>query len=438
MRRRERASKLKFRLLQALVRRRYRDIDESVREMTGADPFAASRARLGKLLSFAAGHNEHYAGLLAKSRELERLPILTKDVIRRKFAALQSTGPTAARYENTSGGSTGRPVVLIQDAAYALQAEATHEYYFREFLGVERYAVRNAWLWGSDRDLAAVKPWRKRIGCYLQNRLLLDTFEMTNDRRWLEHVERLRSWRPHYVAGYAGSLHQMARAARKHGVRLPRPRFLHSAAEMLRDFMREEIEERFGAKAYDYYGSREVGAIAGECRAGRRHVFIMNNVVEIVDDAGRPAGDGEEGRIIVTNLHNYSMPLIRYDVGDTGAMRFDPCGCGSPLPVLEKLTGRVTDHFRSRDGGVVHGEFFTHLFYFRSWIEQFQVDQVDYDHLRVSVVRRAGIDEDGVAEVEAGIRGAMGRGCRVEWRYVDRIPKTAQGKHRFTRCLLDE
>lgn len=157
MRRRERVSELKFRLLRTLVRRHYRDVDESVREMIGSDPFVTSRARLGKLLSFAAGHNEYYAGLMAKSRELERLPILTKDVIRREFTALQSTGPTAARYENTSGGSTGRPVVLIQDAAYALQAEATQEYYFREFLGVERYAVRNAWLWGSDRDLAAAK-----------------------------------------------------------------------------------------------------------------------------------------------------------------------------------------------------------------------------------------------------------------------------------------
>ena len=195
----------------------------------------------------------------------------------------------------------------------------------------------------------------------------------------------------------------MAKVARRHNVRLYRPRFVYSAAETLRDFMREEIEEQFNAKEFDFYGSREVGAVAGECRYGRRYVFIMNNVVEILPDrhgsatspevadhpAQSPARRGDEappeGRILVTNLHTRAFPLIRYEIGDTGAMGAEPggCPCGSPLPTLAKLTGRVSDHFVRRDGALVDGEYFTHLLYFRPWVESFRVDQLAHGHIRV-------------------------------------------------------
>ena len=225
----------------------------------------------------------------------------------------------------------------------------------------------------------------------------------------------------------------MAKVARRHNVRLYRPRFVYSAAETLRDFMREEIEEQFNAKVFDFYGSREVGAVAGECRYGRRYVFIMNNVVEILPDrhgsatspevadhpAQSPARRGDEappeGRILVTNLHTRAFPLIRYEIGDTGAMGAEPggCPCGSPLPTLAKLTGRVSDHFVRRDGALVHGEYFTHLFYFRPWVESFRVDQLAHGHIRARVAPSGQVDEDDVAEI---IQDPGGDGRRVQRR----------------------
>ena len=297
--------------------------------------------------------------------------------------------------------------------------------------------MKSVWLWGSERDLLEIDSWRTKVALFLQNQLFLNTFQ-TSEQRWLEYIDRIRSYRPYYVAGYAGSLYQIARVARKYNVRLYQPEFVYSAAEMLRDFMRKEIEEQFNVKMYDYYGSRDVGAIAGECSMGRRHVFIMNNLVEILDDTGCPVGDGEEGKIIITNLHNYSMPMIRYDIGDVGVMSADGCGCGSSLPVLERLTGRITDHFRLRDGRLIHGEFFTHLFYFRDWVEQFQIDQLDYDYLRISVVPNLTIDEHDRDVISENIRTVMGKECKLEWLCVDKIKTTPQGKYIFTRCLIDQ
>lgn len=464
--------KLRFRTYVLRHPGSYGDYYGLIKRMSTADPAAMSASLLTDLLTSVCDANEYYRGafsghLPSNWRDLpvegilNKLPTLTKQHLRDHFAALHTAGEFPDTYRNTSGGSTGQPVVLTQDTNYSSWSNAAQGYYFREFLGVDMNDVKNIWLWGSERDLP-----RRRDGLagnrhpevFWRNQTLLNTFHATTDERWLDYIDFIARHRPYYVAGYAGSLYQMAKVARRHNVRLYRPKFVYSAAETLRDFMREEIEAQFNARVFDYYGSREVGAIAGECRSGRRHVFTMNNVVEVVPDptgsgnatptqvSSDPAPptmhqDGEpppEGRILVTNLHNRAFPLIRFEIGDTGAMDADPatCPCGSRLPILDKLTGRVSDHFVRRNGALVHGEYFTHLFYFRPWVETFRVDQLAYDQIRVRVARSGPVDEDDVAEITSKIRAAMDDGCNVEWDYVDQIETSPQGKHLYTRSYV--
>ena len=219
-----------------------------------------------------------------------------------------------------------------------------------------------------------------------------------------------------------------------------KPKFVYSSAETLQPFMRELIEEVFGCKVYDFYGSREVGAIAGECSHGKMHIFSFNNLVEVVDFSGNPVAPGEEGRVIITTLHNYSMPLIRYDIGDTARLGEAPCSCGSPLPVIEEITGRITDHFLTRDGGLVHGEYFSHLFYFKRWVAEFQVVQEDFDLIKIYFVKNLNFTppSQDIEDIEKKIRLVMGEDCKIEWIEVKVIPPTPQGKRLFTRSLLWE
>ena len=419
-------------------RRFYRNYTKRIREMSLGDPHSSSSEHLSRLLAFVREHNEYYSQGLSQGGDMESLPILTKDIIRQRFKSLQSVplGPNA--YKNSSGGSTGRPVTVIQDGHYLSWSNATKGYYFREFLGVEMNTVKNVWLWGSERDSLQLRERgiRNRIEHFLSNKIFLNTFE-ADDMRWLEYIEIIRRFRPYYIAGYAGSLYQIARVARDYNVQLYQPTFVYSSAEMLRDFMRSVIEEQFNAKVYDYYGSREVGAIAGECVVGNRHVFSMNNVVEVFDDNDCPVGVGSEGRLIVTNLHNYSLPMIRYEIGDTGELTSQVCACGSTLPVLKQLSGRTTDHFILASGKLVHGEFITHLFYFRDWVDQFQVDQVQYDRLRIRIVLCGAVNEDDIQDITYKIRLVMGENCSLDWDYVDSIDRSPQGKFLFTRCLID-
>ena len=140
----------------------FQNYSKRINELTHRDPLSISPERLAKLLSFVQDSNEYYSRLLSQGGGLESLPVLTKEIIRRHFGELQSLPQGSRAFRNSSGGSTGRPVTLIQDANYVSWLNSTRGYYFREFLGIEMNTVKNVWLWGSDRDSLQLKENRIR------------------------------------------------------------------------------------------------------------------------------------------------------------------------------------------------------------------------------------------------------------------------------------
>jgi phenylacetate-CoA ligase len=413
---------------------------EEYRELINRHPAAELRNDLLiRLLRFCQEQNPYYRAVLAGKTitvdTFAELPVLTKALIGTRFDDLRSDGLKIKTYLNSSGGSTGLPVTLLQDSEYANWSGACEAQYFREFLNVAPHRVKKVVLWGSERDTFGQRNLRATLSNWLSNTVFLNTFDISR-RDLLEYVERINECRPHFIKGYAGSLYEISRVINSHKLTVHSPKFVCSSAEMLRDFMRREIEQAFNAKVYDFYGSREVGPIAGECGHGRKHIFVYNNIVETVDDDGNTLNNGLVGRILVTNLHNYSMPLLRYDIGDTGSMSDVPCPCGSDLPYLVELKGRITDHFKTKDGSLVHGEYFTHLFYFRPWVAEFQVNQLELDHIQICIVKNLPPDDADIRDIESKIRLVMGDDCKLTWEYLECIPRTAQGKHLFTRSLV--
>ena len=212
-----------------------------------------------------------------------------------------------------------------------------------------------------------------------------------------------------------------------------------SAAGTLHDVQRELIERVFGAPVFNRYGSREVGDMACECDQHRGlHVSTPTHYIEIVRDGGTAARPGEIGEVLVTLLTNFAMPLIRYRIGDLAAWSEEPCTCGRAWPLLKSVVGRVTDTFLTAKGTRIHGEYFTHLFYFRDWIRQFQVVQVGYDEILLKVVLKDGMlnlpesKKYEVQEIEQKTRLVMGPACRIDWQVTSEISPTASGKRRYT------
>jgi phenylacetate-CoA ligase len=332
---------------------------ELLRQIQSADR-AASLQLLASLLDHARAAVPFYSGTWRADpdplAQLSRLPVVTKSMLRRNYGRFESSDLHRREWwTNSSGGSTGEPLTLIQDRNFMNWRIASEAFYYRRFLGQEFDTTPTVVLWGSERDLFSRLSRKARLWSWLTRTTFLNSFRTTSAdmRRYVEIINRKR---PVLVRGYAGSLYELARFVKAQRLRLVSPRVIYSSAETLTPAMRQVIEEVFGAPVFDFYGSREVGAIAGQCERGAMHLFVFNNWVEVVDEKNQPVGPGQQGRILVTTLHNYAMPLIRYDIGDTAVLGDAYCPCGSNLPTLSRLTGRVTDLFLTRDGTLVHGE----------------------------------------------------------------------------------
>lgn len=368
-----------------------------------------------------------------------KIPILTKDIIRGNFDELISRDHNSRGwYFNKTGGSTGEPLKFIQDAQFKEYAERRERYYFKEMLKIDPDRTRKIILWGSEKDILRQRnTLKQRMSNWIKKTVFLNSFRMSEDDME-RYVGRINAYKPAYMRGYASSLFQLSRYINEKGRKVYSPQIIVSAAETLRDDMRRSIEMAFRAKVYDFYGSRDVGGIAGECAEGLKHIFSFWNHVEILND-GKPAGEGESGSVIVTNLFNYSMPFIRYDIGDKAVVGPAKCLCGNKLPTLKKVTGRVTDDFIKEDGTVVPAEFFIHFIGVvcnDGAIKKFQVIQESYKKIRISVVLKNTGDKLFTRDIEEKIRLAMGGDCEILWDVVGDIGKTSQGKYIYTRSLV--
>ena len=165
------------------------------------------------------------------------------------------------------------------------------------------------------------------------------------------------------------------------------------------------------------------------------HLFTFANLVEIVKPDLSPCKPGELGRLLCTTLHNYTMPLLRYDLGDV-ATAGGQCDCGCTLPVIGNIEGRVTDRLRSASGDDVHGYYFVYHLLRRDWVDEFQVVQTELDRVIIHFTARAEPDHSDMASVEKAYREKLGESCRIEWRQQTELPRTPQGKQLQVRNLI--
>jgi len=371
--------------------------------------------------------------------KFNKIPILTKDVIRKNYQKLVSKDYEKRRwYHNYSGGSTGEPLRFIQDIHYQKWFRATWKYY-KNMIGINDNNPKNLLIWGSDRDIFNSKwAFRELVNNWLTNTKFLNSFKMNKDIME-EYIKIINSFKPIFITGYAGSLYELCRYAERKNYKLFSPKVIISAAETLRDDMRKKIENIFGTKLSDFYGSREAAGLAGEGKYGSLHIFNFNNIIEILDKNNRPVKENEEGRVIITNLHNYSMPLIRYEIGDMAVLGSKGCNCGNPLPTLKEITGRTIEHFLKENGDFIPTEFFIYLFivyYNKGFIEKFQVIQEEYKTIRILIVPIVKMSNPDKKDIEDKIKTVMGNDVKIIWEFVDDIPKTRSGKHLYIKCEI--
>jgi phenylacetate-CoA ligase len=240
-------------------------------------------------------------------------------------------------------------------------------------------------------------------------------------------LPELRAFAPAVLYGFAGHLLHLGRAA----AGSLRPRLVFTSGEMLDEHTRSSIEAAFGAAVLDVYGCTEVKEIAWECP--RREGYHVNADWLLLEVQPTGAGDdGRRGTLLVTCLYNRAMPLLRYQVGDTGEMIERACSCGRGLPLARPTLGRSVDYITLEDGAIVPPYDLTMAIRSIAGMRQFQIVQRTISWLEVLVVPRPEFGDASGREIQEHLRPVL-HGLTAEVRVVDDIAPEPSGKYRIVR-----
>lgn len=396
--------------------------------------------KLNDLLSFAADNVPHYQEALRTPRAndqqdpmawLTDVPLLDKEVLQQHPERLHGRLEGRTTIKST-GGSTGEPVALLKTAGGVAVERACTWFGLGWFgIAVGDPSVR---FWGT--PLTPPRRLRFKLADVAMNRIHVSAFAL-EESDLAEYYERIKRFQPHWFYGYATLIDLLAEwieATGRDGTVLGL-RAIVPTSEPLSEAQRERVTRVFGAPIQNEYGCGEVGAIAYECERGLLHTMTESVVVEVLTGDGRPAGPGEEGEVLVTDLNNYAMPLIRYRLGDQ-AVRGGDCKCGRPFPTLERVVGRVHDVVFTPAGKRWHGE---KMDYLMSAVHQdvfpfrrYQVVQQETDLLEVRLVSEEPVPEAARRLIEEYVRDRLD-GMRAHVRRVDRIERSPSGKLRLVK-----
>lgn len=394
--------------------------------------------RLQALLQQAAAQVPYYRGVfrhagfdparLTSVADLQRLPFLTKALIRTHEPALRHERAQRLARFNT-GGSSGEPLVFYIGAE-RVSHDVAAKWRATRWWGVD-IGDPEIVVWGSPIELGSqdrIRAWRDR----LMRTTLLPAFEMS-EARLDEFVRTIRARRPAMLFGYPSALSHIARHAEARGQRMDdlgiRVAFVTS--ERLYDDQRAAIARVFGCRVANGYGGRDAGFIAHECPEGGMHLTAEDIVVEIVDGEGRVLPHGQSGEIVVTHLATRDFPFIRYRTGDVAVLSGRRCACGRGLPLLEEIQGRTTDFVVAADGTVMHGLALIYFLRDLPWVQQFKIVQESLLRTRILVVADGELDAARQADIVHKAQARLGAQVDVVVERVAEIPAEKSGKYRY-------
>jgi phenylacetate-CoA ligase len=408
---------------------------------------ARQNIQIQRLLEYANTHVPYYQDLFDKigfhpadfgddPATFFELPLLTKQVARENHERLITTEEQNRRVlvGVDTGGTTGEPLRLMQGPAYR-DFNTAHIYHKMSWSGWQ-VGDPQAWLWGRAVVGRGAKPSiANRVKNRLVHRLESNAFHLTRER--LEKFASLLERKSGCVIwSYVSSMVQFAQFLQQRGHHI-HARAVFTAGEPLFDHQRAFIEETLGCHVYDNYSCVEVGSIACECpRHEGLHITMRNCHVEVLRD-GKPVIDGAEGEFVLTNLTNYGFPLIRYRIEDRGRKSAQLCSCGRGLPMLEIVQGRFVDQFKTRDGRLVWGGFINPMVPTLGPIKQYQIVQKSVDDLVFRVISDGPIDDGKFQDLRQAVKTVLGDDVEATLEYVDSLPSTPTGKHRYMISEVD-
>ena len=397
--------------------------------------------KLNLLLEYAYANVPYYKDILnnigignkgvKNLEELKMLPIIKKDDLRNNYSLFIPENEVNYTIGSTSG-STGEPLIYrksnnskVIEMALVLQ--------FEKNMGIE-IGDSKLLIWGGI-EMNPYKKTKRYIKNYIYNYDYYNNYNINNDNI-SKLVDKLYKKHYAYYRSYPSTMALVANEITNRKEEFHnRPNAISVSVETLMKSDRDIIEKVFGKTLYDQYGCGEVNSVAFECseHQGLHHAF-EHSIIEVLDDNNN---DSKSGRLIITNLDNYAMPLIRYENGDIITLAEQKCPCGRESILISEIQGRIFDKIVGINGKIVHGGFFDDLILeSNAKINKWQIVQRDIDCLRLYYISNNDISMDSKNYIENHIKKQLGLNTKVIFEKKDYLMPEVNGKYKFVKSLL--
>lgn len=363
--------------------------------------------------------------------DFRSVPILTKDDFRRNMAKLYATNLSHRKIQAKTSGSTGLPLSFYKDPTTSAYHRAA---IFRgqRWYGVDIGSLQ-ARLWGvplnsTQRNIMFFKD-------VLLNRFRAREVSLSPEVLF-NFYSKMCTKKPEYLKGYPSMIYQFALFLRDNNINAKhlKLKLIECTAENIHDYYRPVIYDVFGLEPVSQHGCAEVGIISFQCPSGGHHI-MADCIYEEYVDPFPPTAEDDSKEILVTDLHNYSLPILRYRLEDKVVPTTDYCSCRRGLPLFKKIIGRSIDFLLGTNGKYLHASIFTYIMKAISdeggGIAQFKVYQTQLDQLLVMIVKDKHFENDILNYFTQQIHNFLGNDVQIKYEFVEHIPREISGKLRY-------
>lgn len=411
--------------------------------------------KLKRLLIHAFEHSVYYREQFEQSGfnpynfnqigQIKKIPILTKQDLRDNLAVIidrAKCNPKQLRqnqcsdnlFHSISGGTTGPSIDVFNDQkslaekyAAQLRFDSWSGWQIGDWFGL---------IWPAVVDHHRLKKSLKsKLKNYFHDRIIaLQQTTIEKDEFGACFAE-IQARRATLIRGFPYQVVEGAAYCSSNHLHFPYLKGLITTGEPLYTNQRQAIENAFDCKVFDSYRTREMGCVAQECEENNGYHISADTVyVETIPIDGSLSLENavvNNGKILITDLTNFSAPLIRYEIGDVGSISERSCACGRGLPLLEDIGGRISDLLFTPEGKKVSPvTIIPNLFHLIGIMNQFQITQDSYDHIAIKIVKPAP-DNALINRQKENIRKIFGLEMKVSYQFVDQIDPLASGKYSF-------
>lgn len=355
-----------------------------------------------------------------KFNDITEFPIINKNIIKENIDSFISSQYSKEKlFTGTTSGSTGSPFKFYYDK-YKKRAKTIEVIYYN---GWSNYRI------GDRHLLNAVGVKKNKLKLFLQNEIITNPYFL--NEKWLsEQREILKNNKILFYVGYASAVKEFSKYCYEKGDKpsMFKLKGVITGAEKLDEKTRQISEKVFGCPVLSRYSSLETGILAQECQEEHNfHINTTNYYIEILKiDSDEEADFGEVGRIVITDLRNYGMPLIRYDIGDLGVLSSKECKCGKKGLIFNSILGRTVENVTNPEGILVSWVVINDAMWKYPQIKHFQfIQKTKFSYLIKLETFYDKVIEDNIKNTYKDI---LGNKAKIDVEFVKFIPPLKSGK----------